>query len=64
MVLKVKVTLKSGAVVKFRAKRLVVKTNRLNETTGVEWTNTRLGTHLFDIKVEDIAAITTRRWFW
>jgi hypothetical protein len=64
VVLHVKVTMKSGAAVRFRAKKLTLKENGLGQTTKLEWTKTRFGANLFDIRLEEISAITIRRWVW
>lgn len=60
MVIHVKVTLKSGAVTRFRAKEL----ERNRSGTSLTWTKTSLGQNLFHIALDEVAAITTRRWFW
>lgn len=60
MVLHVKVTMKSGAIVRFRAKEL----ERNQSSTNLKWTKTGMGTNLFDISLTEVAAITTRRWLW
>ncbi len=64
MVIHVKLTMASGATVRFRTKKLKMRENGLGQMTKLEWEKTRRGSNLFDVRLDQISAITTRRWFW
>lgn len=67
--MRVHITLKSGAVVKFRAAHLDIKRNAVGTRIGIEWRDARgfLGwpvAALEHVDIDEVAAVVVKRWRW